>query len=81
MRGDVEEISAMHAEITKAVAKDRPVRDISGVDAATDKKLLELGIRTVEELAIAKPATLAAAEINTATARTLITAAKARIKS
>ena len=81
MRGDVEEISAMHAEITKAVAKDRPVRDVSGVDAATDKKLLELGIRTVEELAIAKPATLAAAEINTATARTLITAAKARIKS
>jgi hypothetical protein len=59
MDRELARMDAMRTELRLAVAKDRPVKDVAGVDEETDAKLREVGIRTVEELANTGPDKLA----------------------
>jgi predicted flap endonuclease-1-like 5' DNA nuclease len=74
------ELDTMRKEISLEIAKDRPVKEVSGVGTAIDTELRELGIRTVGELAEADPRTLTATgRIKAGTAEKIIAGARKRL--
>ncbi len=75
------DLALRHKELRAEIAKERPVREVTGVDPDVDARLREAGVRTVGELASAKLPELVAAGLAEATARQLVTAAKARLRS
>jgi hypothetical protein len=76
------ELDTMRKEIKLEIAKDRPVKDISGVDPRIDAELRELGIRTVAELSVADIGTLTASgRIKAAIAKKIIANARKRLSS
>lgn len=81
LQGSLDTMSKMHKEISVEIARERPVREVSGITKEMDAHLRELGIRTVAELAVADPAVIAprGAPITPTLARTLISRAKKRI--
>lgn len=81
LKGSLDAMSRMHKDIGVEIARDRPVREVTGLTKAMDAHLRELGIRTVAELAAANPAVIAkrGSPITTTQARTLIRRAKQRI--
>jgi hypothetical protein len=80
MNADIETLIARQKELSASVEKDRPVRDVAGVDAETDKRLSDIGVRTVGDLAGADPRLLARANIDEALANSLIASARTRLK-
>ena len=76
------ELDTMRKEIKLEIAKDRPVKEISGVSPTIDAELRELGIRTVAELAAADSRTLTkTGRIKAATAKKIIAGARKRLSS
>jgi len=76
------EMDTMRKEIQLEIAKDRPVKEISGVGATIDTELRELGIRTVAELAAADAKTLTATgRIKAAAAKNIIASARKLLAS
>ena len=68
-------------EIQLEIARSRPVSDIAGVNATTDRQLRNLGIRTVEELSLATPEDLTSrSRMSANTANSIINAARARLE-
>jgi predicted RecB family nuclease len=70
----------MSERLKAEIAKDRPALEVSGVTAATDAKLREMGIRTVGELSAAKTRTLKAGGVKSATAKKIVANAKKQLK-
>ncbi len=76
----VENLGAMRKEIKIEIAKDRPVKEVSGVSAELNDQLREMGIRTVEELSKVSPNKLATTgNVSVAVARRIIASAKRRL--
>jgi hypothetical protein len=80
LREQLTELSVMHRELSLSIAKDRPVKDVTGVGSAMDAKLREIGIRTVGELAVAKVEKLVSVGIRDAKAVKVIAAANRKLK-
>lgn len=80
LRNDLEDIKAMRTEISRDIARDRPVKSIPDVSPEVDTMLRRLDIRTVEELSKVTTAKLIEAGIDAATAKKINTAAKAKLK-
>jgi len=80
LREQLTELSAMHRELSLSLAKDRPVKDVTGVGNAMDAQLREIGIRTVGELAVAKVEKLVSGGISDAQAVKVITAANRKLQ-
>jgi hypothetical protein len=80
LRTDLEEIKTLRTEISREIARDRPVKSIAEVSPEVDASLRELDIRTVEELSKMTTAKLVQGGIDAATAKKINTAAKARLK-
>lgn len=80
LREQLTELSDMHRELSLSIAKDRPVKDISGVGATMDTQLRDIGIRTVAELADAKPDALVSAGITDAQASKVIKEANKKLQ-
>jgi hypothetical protein len=80
MNADIETLVTRQKELSINIAKDRPVRELAGVDTATEERLSDLGLRTVGDLAKADPDLLARANIDETTANNLINLAKTRLK-
>ena len=59
LQKDLAAIQQEHSRLKIEIAKDRPVKDVSGVSKTVDSHLREMGIRTVHELALADADTLA----------------------
>jgi hypothetical protein len=80
LQAGMEALSKMHREISSEIARDRPVREVTGITAEMDAHLRELGIRTVGELAAADPAAIGVrgAPITATQARGLNNLAKRR---
>jgi len=80
LREGLTELDTMRKEIQLEIAKDRPVKDVSGVGTAIDAQLREMGIRTVAELAAADEQTLTATgSIKAGTAANIIAAARKQL--
>ena len=80
MSAEMERMETMRKELRVAIDKERPVKDLEGVDAAMDAKLRGQGIRTIEELADAKPDNLARdIGVNRTTIREIVRTAQLRI--
>lgn len=82
LQENLREVSTMHRDLSLEVARDRPVKVVSGVTKEIDVYLRELEIRTVGELAEAKVSDLSkrGSPITRDQARTLIDRAKERVK-
>ena len=82
LRANLTELSTMHRDLSLAVARDRPVKDVTGVTTDADGHLRDLGIRTVNELATARPADLTKTDspITQDIAKAIIKNAKKRVK-
>ena len=80
LREQLTELSVMHRELSLSIAKDRPVKDITGVGDVMDAQLREIGIRTVGELAVAKVERLVSGGISDAQAAKVITAANGKLQ-
>jgi hypothetical protein len=80
LRTDLDDIRTLRTELSRDIARDRPVRSISGVSPQVDAALRELDIRTVEELSKMTAAKLVRAGIDEITARKINTEAKARLR-
>ncbi|MCP4256659.1 MAG: hypothetical protein GY774_03920 [Planctomycetes bacterium] len=80
LREQLTELSVMHRELSLSIAKDRPVKDVTGVSIAMDAKLRKIGIRTVGELAVAKVEKLVSGGISNAQAVKVITAANRKLQ-
>lgn len=74
-------LTESHRALRLEIARDRPVREVEGITVDHDNALREAGIRTVAELAAAKPADLRRIGIaaTNAEARRLITNARKRL--
>lgn len=81
MRADLDALRAQQKEISLSIVRERPIRDVEGIDTAIEKRLNSIGIRTVDDLAKVDIARLTANNIDPATARVIINAAQARITS
>jgi predicted flap endonuclease-1-like 5' DNA nuclease len=81
MRAEMETLRAQQQEISLTIARERPIRDVAGVDPAMEKRLTELGVRTVNDLATVDINRLTAGTIDPAAAKVMIGAAQARLKS
>ena len=82
LRQNLTELDTIRKQIQLEIAKDRPVKEVSGVGEAVDTELRDLGIRTVAELAAADAKTLTATgRIKAGTARNIIAAARKRLAS
>jgi len=82
LRKGLTELDAMSKNLKVEIARDRPVKEVSGVTAATDAQLREMGIRTVEELSVADSKTLTTGRrIKASTAKKIIANARKQIKS
>ena len=82
LRQNLTELDTVRKQIQLEIVKDRPVKEVSGVGAAVDTELRDLGIRTVAELAAADEKTLTATgRIKAGTARNIIAAARKRLAS
>jgi hypothetical protein len=80
LRTDLDDIRTLRAELSRDIARDRPVRSLSGVSPQVDTALRELDIRTVEELSKMTAAKLVRAGIDEITARKINTEAKAKLR-
>lgn len=80
MRVDMEALRAQQQEISLTIARERPVRDVAGVDPVLEKQLNELGVRTVNDLARVDINHLTANKIDATTANVMINAAQGRLK-
>lgn len=80
LREQLAELSSMHRELSLSIAKDRPVKSVTGVGKTMDAQLREIGIRTVGELAAAKVGKLVSGGISDVHATKVITAAKGSIR-
>lgn len=81
LREQLTELATMHNDIKLAIAKDRPVKDITGVTPEIDTQLRELGIRSVAELAEVDSKKLTATGvIKPKIANRIITEAKKRLE-
>lgn len=80
MNAEMTRMETMRKELRIAVDKERPVNDLGGVDEDIVAKLRERGIRTIEDLADARPDTLAREiGVNRNRLREIVSAAKTRI--
>ena len=76
----LQDLSSMHKDIQMEIVKDRPVKEITGVDSKTDTELREQGIRTVDELSRASVEDLTASGvIDRRTAGVIIADAQNRV--
>jgi hypothetical protein len=75
-------LSKMRRDISLEIARERPVREVTGVTDKIDAHLRELGIRTVAELAAADAAVIARREgpLTRAQAKSLIGRAQKRLE-
>jgi DNA-binding beta-propeller fold protein YncE/phage FluMu protein Com len=82
LREHLRELSSLHRDLSLEVARDRPIKAVSGVTKEIDTYLRELDIRTVGELAAAKASDLTkrGSPITREQASILIRRAKERIK-
>jgi len=81
MRAEMETLRAQQQEISLTIARERPLRDVAGIDPAMEKRLTELGVRTVNDLATVDINHLTEGTIDPAAAKVMIEAARARLKS
>ena len=79
LRKGLTELDTMSKNLKVEITKNRPVKEVSGVTAATDTQLRELGIRTVEELSVAKTRTLTAGGVKSTTAKKIIASARKKV--
>lgn len=80
LQKDMETVRSQYRELSLNINRDRPVRDVAGVDPTLEKRLNELGVRTVNDMANVDPNYLARSNLDEATAKSLIAAAQLRLK-